>query len=87
MAQVFDTEIAKKLEPIAELAREDVFKKMLAGLDSTIEVATETGSDSLKRTAEAAKEGAVSVVAVFDSLFECVDKYAEYNKRMEEALG
>lgn len=87
MAQEFNTEVSKQLDAIIELGQEDVFGKMKAGLEATVEVAKETGSASLIKTAEASQEAADTTIRVFQSLLDSVQRYSEYNKKIEAALG
>lgn len=87
MATTYNTELAKKMQPILDLATEEVFPKLREGAQNTVELAKEVGSASLERTATAAVDSADSMCKVFNELIECVEKFQEYNKRMEQALG
>lgn len=87
MAQNFDTEVAAKLQPIIDLGNDDVMPKLKQGAESTIELAKEIGSASLERTSTALYESSDAMVKLFGELFECAEKYIEYNKRLESALG
>lgn len=86
MNQNFDTEVAKKLQPVIELGRSQVLTKLRNGLEETVVVAKESGSTKLMTTAQNALEGTKAISKAFESLFDCADRYAEYLKRLEAAL-
>ena len=86
MSQTFDTDVAAKLQPVLELGRDNVFKELRAGLEGAVEVAKESGSTKLQQTAESALDGTEAVVKVFESLFDCGEKYMEYLKRLDAAM-
>lgn len=87
MAQVYDAEVAQKLQPIVDFANDGVFPKMREGAQNTVDLAKEIGSASLERTANALVESSGSMSKLFDELFECIGKLQEYYKKLDAALG
>lgn len=86
MAQSFDTDVIPKLQAVIDLFEGGTVPKMREGLANTVEVAKDTGSEKLQKTAEAAYQASESVIRNFESLIACIDRYMEQNKRLEANL-
>lgn len=86
-AQVFDSELKQKVDPVVDLFRNGLQKTMITGAQNTAEVAKESGSGKLIRNSENLEEATKNFVAVLNSLMDCVDRYTTMIAKHEEALN
>lgn len=86
-AQSFSTDIVGNLNSVTSFAREETLAKLKAGAEAAVDVAKKTGSAQFIAETEAHLEGANALIKKFSSLCDCCDRYAEQNRKLEEALG
>lgn len=86
-AQSLNTEIRPRLKEVQDVFTSGLFKKMRSGIDNAADCAKTSGSTKLIKSCEAAREGTESMITVFNSLMDCVDRYEQQLRKVEEALS
>lgn len=85
-AQILNTDVIPKMTEAIEVLKEDVIKNLVTGSENTLDIAKDTGSEKLIKSASNFYEATQEQVKSLNEIAEVLSTYVEQYKRVRDAL-